>query len=162
MLSRLLPKQIDNNYQGLRVAIWLLAPLVLMKLLMGFNVAGLNPLIDNREILQSADGIPLDTFSAQAAAVAVFLFSAWGLALFVLSLLGVLVLLRYRAMIPLMYLLLAIEQIGRKGLSMVMPLERVGDAAGTSPSVWLNWALSAALVIGLVLSLIKRRGSNAP
>ena len=155
MLSNLLPKQIDNSYRGHALAIWLLIPIVLMKLLMGVNVAGLNPWISSRFVLLNADGIPVDTFSTDAASVVVFLFASWGLALLVISLLGVVVLIRYRAMIPLMYLLLSIEQIGRKGLAMVHPIVRSGeDAGGVSPGLWINWGLSAALVIGLILSLV--------
>lgn len=37
MFNRLFPKQIDNSYQGYALAIWLLVPLVLVKLLMGLN-----------------------------------------------------------------------------------------------------------------------------
>jgi len=160
VISRLFPRQMDNNYEGHWLAIVLLAPLVLLKLLMGFNVAGLNPWLDNRHILKNTDGVPIDAFSVEATNFLVFMFSAWGLSLFVLSLLGVIVLMRYRAMIPLMYLLLTIEQVGRKWLSVSIPLERAGDAAGTSPGVWINWGLSAALMIGLVLSLTggRKRG----
>ena len=114
-MSNLLPKRIDNGYRGHALAIWLLIPIVLMKLAMGVNVAGLNPWISSRFVLQNADGIPVDTFPTEAGAAVVFLFASWGLALLVINLLGVVVLIRYRAMIPLVYLLLSIEQIGRKG-----------------------------------------------
>lgn len=163
MLSNLLPKQIDNGYRGHALAIWLLIPIVLMKLLMGVNVAGLNPWISSRFVLQNADGIPVDTFPAEAGAVAVFLFASWGLALLVISLLGVVILIRYRAMIPIMYLLLLIEQIGRKGLAMVHDIGGSGGAAvGVSPGLWINWGLSAALVIGFALSLLRARKPESP
>ncbi len=163
MLSNLLPKQIDNGYRGHALAIWLLIPIVLMKLLMGVNVAGLNPWISSRFVLQNADGVPVDTFPAEAGSVVVFLFASWGLALLVINLLGVVVLIRYRAMIPLMYLLLSIEQIGRKGLAMLHLVPRSGEAAGgVSPGLWINWGLSAALVIGLILSLVSVRKGESP
>jgi len=37
MLSRIFPAQIDNNYRGYRLAIWLLVPIVLLRGLIGFN-----------------------------------------------------------------------------------------------------------------------------
>ncbi len=163
MLSNLLPKRIDNGYRGHALAIWLLIPIVLMKLAMGVNVAGLNPWISSRFVLQNADGIPVDTFPIEAGAAVVFLFASWGLALLVINLLGVVVLIRYRAMIPLVYLLLSIEQIGRKGLAILHPIIRSGEgASGISPGLWINWGLSAALVIGLILSLVSvRKGEDS-
>jgi hypothetical protein len=142
MLSQLFPKQIDNNYQGRKLALWLFVPIVLVKLLMGLNVAGLNPWLSNRDVLTTADGIPLESFGAEAASTVLFLFACWGLALLVLSLLGTVVMVRYRAMIPLMFLLLSIEHIGRKGLSLSIPIVR---AAG-SPGSLFNWGLTAAPV----------------
>lgn len=155
MLSRLFPKQFDNNYQGSKLAIWLLVPIVLVKAVMGVNVAGLNPLISNREVLTTADRIPLDTFGAEAASLVVFLFASWALGLLLLSLLGIVVVLRYRAMIPLMFLLLSIEQIGRRILLLVNPIVWTARTEGISAGALINWGLTAALVIGFALSLAK-------
>lgn len=105
MLTRLFPKQIDNDYRGHVLAIWLLVPLALTKLLQGASVAGLNPLRTSRQILEAVDRVPVGAFPAEAASHLVFLFAAWGVCIFVLGLLGILALLRYRAMMPLMYLL---------------------------------------------------------
>lgn len=60
-------------------------------------------------------------------------------------------------MIPLMYLLLSIEQIGRKALSLIDPIVRAVEAQGISPGVLINWGLTAALVVGLLLSLAAPR-----
>jgi hypothetical protein len=160
MLSRLFPKQIDNTYRGYQLAIWLYVPIVIVKLLMGLNVSGMNPWIANRYIAENADSIPLASYGAEAASTVMFLFASWGLALFVLSLLGVVVLIRYRAMIPLMFLLLSIEQIGRKGISLVNPVVRAVETGGISPGVLINWGLTAVLVIGLVLSLAGPRKAH--
>lgn len=158
MLSRLFPKQIDNNYRGYWLAIWLLVPIVLLKFFMGLNVAGLNPWISNRFVAKTVDGIPLETFGVEAASTVMFLFASWGLILLVLNLLGIVVLIRYRAMAPLMYLLLAIEQIGRMGISLVSPVVKVVKVVETgdfSAGFLVNWGLVAALLIGLALSLGK-------
>lgn len=159
MLTRLFPRQIDNDYRGRKLAIWLLAPLALVKLLQGASVAGLNPWSTSRRILETADGVPVGTFPAEAASHLVFLFAAWGLGIFILGLLGVVVLLRYRAMIPLMYLLLLIEQLGRKALSTIhlgspfMSLE--ANAANL-----INWGFLAVIVIGFLASLSGRRSRS--
>jgi|CXWL01.1.fsa_nt_gi hypothetical protein len=161
MFSRLFPKQFDNNYRGYKLAIWLLVPIVLSKLFMGVNVAGFNPWISSRWVLQHADAIPIDRFGAEAGSVVVFLFSAWGLALLVLSLLGVMVLIRYRTMIPLMYLLLGAEQIGRKALSLMHPIVRTSEPGDFSPGVLINWGFTALLAFGLALSLAAPREAKA-
>jgi hypothetical protein len=87
----------------------------------------------------------------------VFLFASWGLGLLLLSLLGVLALLRYRAMVPLMLLVMLIEQVGRKGISLVSPIMRAVESQGLSAGAMINWALTAALAVGLVLSLMPRK-----
>jgi hypothetical protein len=131
---------------------------LLLKLMMGFNVAGLNPTLDVRDILIDVDGVPLNEYSASAAADLVFFANAWGLSLFTICLVGVIALIRYRAMIPMAILLLAFEQIGRKALSVAET--GLGIGPNMSAGNIINWALSAALALALILSVIRRR--NAP
>ena len=160
MFNRLFPKQIDNDYRGHVLAMWLLVPLVALKFLMGLNVAGLNPWVESRFVAQTADGIPLETFGVEAASTVMFMFASWGLALLVLSLLGALALLRYHAMIPLVYLLLSIEQFGRKWIATVNPIVRSAPSDGISFGLLINWGLMAALAVGLLLSLVPSRGKD--
>lgn len=158
MLDRLFPKQFDNDYRGYWLGIWILAPIVLMKLAMGFNVAGLNPWISNRQIAISADGLAVDSYGNEAASVVMFMFASWGLILLVLSLLGILVLVRYRAMVPLMYLLLGIEQFGRKAIGLLQPVAvEAAKAENLTPGFIINAGFMAALLIGFVLSLAAAR-----
>lgn len=156
MLTRLFPRQIDNDHQGWRLAIWLLVPLALTKLLQGANVAGLFGPGKSRQILEGVDKVPLGAFPAEAVSHLVFLFAAWGLGVFVLGLLAIVVLLRYRAMIPLMYLLLLIEQLGRKALSTIH-LDRPFLSFVASPANVINWAFLLVIVAGFLLSLSPRR-----
>ena len=46
MLGRLFPRSLDNSYEGSWIAVWLFAPVLIAKTLMGFNFSGLNPIID--------------------------------------------------------------------------------------------------------------------
>lgn len=156
MLTRLFPRQIDNDYRGWRLAIWLLVPLALVKLLQGANVAGLFGPGNSRQVLEGVDKVPLGAFPAEAASHLVFLFAAWGLGVFVLGFLAIVVLLRYRAMIPLMYLLLLIEQLGRKALSTIH-LDRPFLSLAPSAANLINWAFLLVIVAGFLLSLSPRR-----
>ena len=156
MLSRLFPRTIDNSYQGHVAAVWLFVPVVLLKTVMGFNVSGLNPWVTSRYILQSADGVPVDSFSAYGASVIVFMFASWGLCLLILALLSIVALIRYRAMLPLMILAMTLEQVGRKGIALINPILSSGDGH-LSAGFWINWTLSAALLLSLALSVLKAR-----
>jgi hypothetical protein len=156
MLTRLFPKHIDNDYRGHVLAIWLLVPLVLIKFLQGANIAGLLGTGKSRQVLEGVDNVPVGTFPVEAASQIVFLFAAWGLGIFILSLLGLVVLLRYRAMIPLMYLLLVIEQVGRHALATIH-LDRPFVSLAASPATLINWGFLVALAIGFLCSLWDRR-----
>ena len=156
MLTRLFPKQIDNDYRGHVLALWLLVPLALMKFLQGANVAGLLGTGNSRQILETVDNVPVGAFPAEAASYLVFLFAAWGVGVFILGLLGVVVLLRYRTMIPLMYLLLLIEQVGRQALATIH-LDRPFMSLAASPANLINWGFLVAMAIGLLVSLSGRR-----
>ncbi|MEO1242734.1 MAG: hypothetical protein AAFX54_12570 [Pseudomonadota bacterium] len=158
MFSLLFPKVIDNKYRGLWLALVFFTPVLLLKLMMGFNVAGFNPTLDVRDILQDVDGVPLDTYSAGAVTDLVFFANAWGLSLFTICLVGVIALIRYRAMIPIAILLLTVEQVSRKAMSIAE--SGLGLGPDMSAGNIINWALSASLVLALVLSVIRRR--NAP
>src|SRR5438034_3481905 len=99
MLNRIFPQQFDNNYRGPKLALWLFALLVLMKI--GISLSS----IFDTYVVRSADGIPLDTFTAGGAEAVVLVTALLGLSHFLLASLGVLALIRYRAMIPFMYVL---------------------------------------------------------
>ncbi len=150
MLSRLLPNTIDNTLRGLTVSAWLLAPILLMKFLMGANAA-----IITRSVAISADGLPLDTFGKAGEQAVLSLLSLWGLQQAAVALFGALVLLRYKSMIPLIYALLLVEQIGRKVLQLMHPMVAARPAGANLPiGVIVNSALLLALVIGFILSVI--------
>src|SRR5216110_611809 len=117
MLSRIFPKQIDNTYRGYRLAIWLFVPIVLVNMIMGANT-----MINTRDVIQGADRIPLNSYGATPARIIVKSFKAWGLGHFLMASLGCLALLRYRTMVPLMYLVFTLENAARKALHLSNPL----------------------------------------
>ena len=144
MLNRLLPPTIDNTYRGHRLAIWVLALLVLLKTIMS-----LNSIFNGYDVASSADGIPLDTYPTPAARTIVSLFGLLGLGHFVLCVLCMLVLVRYRSMIPFMFALLLLEHLSRRLILSVMPIVRVGRPPGFA----VNVILLVLMIVGLALSL---------
>jgi hypothetical protein len=153
MLSRIFPKQIDNAYRGYRLAIWLFVPIVLVNMIMGANT-----MINTRDVIQGADRIPLDSYGAAAARIIVNCFKSWGLGHFLMASLGLLALVRYRTMVPLMYLVFTLENGVRKALQHSNPFHITTSSGEPMIGARINLALLTALLIGFVLSLGGRGG----
>jgi hypothetical protein len=147
VLGDLVPRVADNRYPGRRLGLWLFA-LMPLKIVMGLNV-----MVNAPSVAQSADGIPVDTFGSGAGPAFLSMFAAWGLCQLVLGLASLLVLVRYRSLIPLAFLALLLEQAGRKLVQLRWPIERVG----TPPGTYVNAVLLGIMVVGLVLSLWRPR-----
>src|SRR5512134_327648 len=137
MFDRLLPPRIDNAYRGHRVALWLFGVVVFMK-----TSIGLGTIFNGRNAAITADGIPLDTFTPAGAEAFVSVFAIWGLAQLTIGLLCILVLVRYRAMVPFMFALVLLEHLGRKLILFAMPIARTG----TPPGFLINLALVALMI----------------
>jgi hypothetical protein len=152
MLDRLFPKQFDNEFRGSPAAIWLFVPIVIMRLLQGVNCV-LHP----AAIAVSADAIPLARFTPDASATIVLLFALSALSFLLFALQGLVALLRYRSMIPLLYLWVLADALARRALNIIHPtVEAV--ASGAYPiGFYVNLVLLAAMVVGFALSLIGRR-----
>jgi hypothetical protein len=144
MFNQLLPRQIDNTYRGHKLALWLFALVVLMKVAMS-----LNSIFNGHMVASSADGIPLDRFPTAATQTVVALFAIWGLAHLMICLLCIVVLARYRSMVPLMLALLLLEHLSRRVILQVIPIVRTG----TPPGLFVNLTLLALMIVGLALSL---------
>ena len=147
MLADLVPRIADNRYPGRMLGLWLFA-LMPLKIVMGLNV-----MVNAPSVAQSADGIPVHTFGAAAAPTFLSMFAAWGLCQLVLGLASLVVLVRYRSLVPLAFLTLLLEQAGRKLLQLHWPIERVG----TPPGTYINAVLLGIMALGLVLSLWRPR-----
>ena len=148
MLTRIFPTQIDNTHHGHRAALWLLGVFVLLKLVMSTN-----SLLNTRSVATGGDGIPLDAMTPDGVQVTLMLFALLALGQLILGLLAALVLIRYRAMVPLMFLILMVEQVARRGLIMVYAVPRIG---GTPVGFYVSTGLLGMIVIGFGLSLVRR------
>lgn len=151
MLSRIFPERIDD-YRGYPLAVWLLVLFLLIKTFASVNAIGLNPLWTNHDVLRGVERVPLDTFDATAANTAVVLFAWWGVTALMFTVLGLIVAVRYRAMVPLIYLLMAINHIGQQVLADVSPLVKTLGAGEPRPLTVI-----AALLIGFGMSVTTPR-----
>jgi hypothetical protein len=79
----------------------------------GAGAMALNSIFNGRSVASTADGIPLDSFTPAGAQTVVALFALFGLARLMLTLVGLVVLLRYRALVPFLFALLLLEHLCR-------------------------------------------------
>ena len=147
VLNRILPERIDNRYRGHPLALWLFIPITFQKL-----AVSLTHLFKADGGAQSISTMPLDTYPSSAAQNIVGLMARNGLEQLMIALLFVIILLRYRAMIPLMYALIVAHYLATRGVSQMKPLVLAGTSGASTPALVIA-ILSAA---GLVLSLIGR------
>ena len=153
MLARVFPKQIDNaSYRGHWIAIVLLGLVAFLRLLMGVN-----SILNTRSVAVGADALPLDSFGPAGAQAVLSLFALNAMSNVTLGLLSVIVLLRYRAMIPLTLLLLLFDHVGRRLLLYLHPVVERAESAAPSVGFYLTSGILAALLIGLVFSLFGGR-----
>jgi len=151
MLNKFLPQRIDNAYSGHRLALWIFALVVSVKILQT-----LLAIFNGHLVIVSADGIPLDTYTPAIAQTVVAVWALSGLYRLIIYLLCVLVLVRYRSGIPFMFALLALEFLAAQLILHFIPLVRTG----TPPATFVNRILFALMVVGLVLSLWNQGGRH--
>ena len=144
MLERILPRTVDNRYSGHNLAIWCMVVIVFLKTSMG-----LASIFVGRLAAQNAHKVPLGAFSPMAEQFLLSALARAGLSTLVIALFCLLVLIRYRAMIPVTYVLILVEQAGRAFLFL-----RESAITGISSALVVNFVLLFLTVLGLFLSLL--------
>ena len=152
MLERLFPRQVDNRFDGHRSALWLLGFLIALKL-----VVGLNSIFNTALVAQGADGIPLDSFGPAAAREVLTLFALVALGQLILALVALAALIRWRALVPFLYLVSLVEMLARR---LIVQSHDVAHAAASPIAWYVTWGVLALLALGLALSLIPARSER--
>ena len=147
MLNRIFPDSTNDQYRGHVLAIWLFIPIVFMKIAISllhiFSVDG---------GAQSVSTIPLDRYPVDAAQNIIALFSRMGLDQLLLGLIFLVVLIRYRAMLPLIYAVVLLGYLFGKGVAMLKPTITAGESGASTPAM----ILLMISVAGFFLSLVGR------
>jgi len=149
MFDRIFPRSFDNTYRGHPLGLWMFVVIVLFKALQCVN-----SIVLTRMVMTGADGIPLDRFDAAGAETMLALFTLLGLYLLAVPVVSLVALVRYRSMIPFMYLMLLFVQIGSRLLLWVKPIVRT---SAMPMGFWINLGLMALTLIGFALSLAPGR-----
>lgn len=151
ILNRLLPRQLDNEYSGSRVALGILGLLIAVRTLQSVMI-----IFNGPSTVQTADGVPLDTYPAAAAQTILALFALSSLSRLIISLICIVVMWRYRSAVPLMFVVLLLTYTGGQIVGRFIPIVRVGRP----PGILVNVSLLGLTILGLVLSLWKRRAAK--
>ncbi len=149
MFHNLLPLQADNHFQGRKLGLWLLGILLLL-----LTAMGVNSVFNGYYVATNVDGLPLNSYTAAGAQAVVSFYAIWGLAQLIIIAFSIVVLVRYRALVSFVFLLLLIEQVFWRVIHHALPIAKPGVSHGS----WFLNALLALTVFGFLLSLWKRRG----
>ncbi len=154
MLKRIFPKQFSNEYHGHWLALVLLWIITGFKTIMAYNTA-----INTRYGAVNADGIPIDSYSAEAGIMVLNIFAKLGNMHFILVAISMMALIRYRSMVPLIYLILIYEYLSRRLLSTIW-MDTPFLQLATSTAGAIVQSLFLAMIIGFVFSLWSRRARS--
>ena len=148
-LNNLFPRQITNEFSGLRIALW------------GFYLLTAITLWRSQHHIFSPDGgaqsiatIPLEKYSDAAASTIIGMFALWGLSQLIVGLIYLIAAIRYRSMIPILYLLSVFEYLMR---ATYIPAYKSIETAGTAPGAIGNLPFILFSFTMLVLSLWTRK-----
>lgn len=125
MISKVLPKTIDNEYKGHKMALYFFYLIttitVIRSLIHTFSADG---------GAQSIATIPLDKYSTEASQTVVLIFALWGLSQLIMGLFYVIISFRYKSLIPLMYVFIVFEYFMRLVISNYKPIVTEETAPG--------------------------------
>jgi hypothetical protein len=144
LIAGLFPERIDNTFPGRRVALYAFYPVTALILW-----RSLHHLVAADGGAQTIATMPLDSYPPGAAQNIVAIFAQWGLSQLLLGLMYLAACLRYRAMIPLMWLLLVLEAAGRQIAGTFKPIATLHTAPGAAG----NLPMLAFALIMLSLSI---------
>jgi len=148
ILANLFPRKITNDFPGLKIALcafYLLTALTLWR--------SQHHLFADDGGAQSIATIPLDNYSDSAATTIIGVFALWGLSQLIVGLIYLIAVIRYRAMIPMLYLLSLVEYLVR---IFYIPAYKPIETAGTAPGAVGSLLLAIISLVMLVLSLWPR------
>ncbi len=149
VLNTLFPRQINNTFPGVKLALW------------GFYLFTALTLWRSQHHVFSSDGgaqsiatIPVDRYSDSAALTIIGVFALWGLSQLIIGLIYLVAAIRYRSLIPMLYLLSLFEYLMR---AIYIPANKSIETVGTAPGAAGNLPLAIFSLTMLVLSLWTRK-----
>ena len=148
MMKYLFPDIVGNDYKGNKI------PLYLFYLITPYTIIrSLIHIFSPDGGAQSIATIPLHLYPENASDTIIHLFAEWGLSQLLFGLLYIVVLIKYKSLIPLMYLFLIMEYSIRLFLGFYKPFV----LEGVSPGGVGNYFLVPLFVVMFILSIQNNR-----
>lgn len=144
LLARLFPPRLDNEFPDNRIALWAFHGLTLVTLW-----RSLHHVLATDGGAQTIATIPLDRYDPAASATIIAMFALWGLAQLITALVMLLACVRYRSIIPLLWLLVLVEYAGRWLVLHAKPIATIGTAPGAIGNQLLPFVALFMLVLSL-------------
>ena len=148
---KLLPNVIDNQFQGLKIAQYAFLIITIATL-----VRSLIHVFAPDGGAQSIATIPLASYPTDAAAAMILMFSLWGLSQLLMGVVYLVVYLKYKSLIPAMYVLMIVEYAMRIVIGQMKPIV----TSGTAPGSIGNWVMVPVCGILLAMSLIRSKRAS--
>lgn len=147
-MRNLFPAQIDNVFPGQKIALWAFYALTALTLWRSQH-----HILASDGGAQSIATIPLDSYSDGAAATIIAIFAQWGLIQLLLGMLMLLAAVRYKSMVPLLWLVLLMEWVGRGLIGQFKQIETLATAPGQIG----NLLIPIVALVMLILSLVPQK-----
>lgn len=141
-----LPKIIDNEFKGIKVALYMFYILTAITI-----VRSVIHILAPDGGAQSIATIPLNSYSEEAKNTVIYMFGTWGLSQLLMGIMYLIVSIRYKSLIPLMYIFICCEYIGRLFIGQMKPIILIG----TAPGIIGNYILVPLSIILFVLSITR-------
>ena len=116
IIDAILPEKITNEFKGHKIALYVFIGVIVITL-----VRSCIHIFSPDGGAQSIAGFPLNTYLEAASSMVVLVFSLWGASQLLMGIVYVAILLRYKSLIPFMYVLLFIEYLSRFLLGVFKP-----------------------------------------
>ncbi len=143
ILARVLPKD-PKQYAGTKIALYAFYLLTAITL-----VRSCIHMFASDGGAQSIAAIPLNEYSTAAASTIILIFALWGFSQFLMGIVYVVVIFRYKGLIPLFYFLMFCEYAGRLFFGHWKPI----ITTGTPPGEVGNYIMTPVAIILFILSI---------
>lgn len=149
-MNRILPSSVDNTYLGNKIALWFFYLITMVTI-----IRSCIHIFKDDGGAQSIATIPLDTYTEAGAGTVILIFAYWGLSQLMFGMMQIIVALKYKSLIPLMYLFLIFEYTGRFCISLLKTIETTGQA----PAGVANYVAPIIFLVMFFLSIQHSRNT---
>lgn len=145
-MNSILPKTVDNSYRGSKIVIIIFILITIITV-----CRSLVHIFFYDGGADSIAHIPLSMFGSYGSDTVVAVFALWGLSQLIMGIFYIIILLRYRTLIPLAYIGLIVEYAGRTIISIFKHLH----VTQTPPGAYGDYVMVPLCIILLIFSLIE-------